>query len=209
MTTMKKIVLIVFILSLSYSLFAREKQNPIPGWVENRLNKGQLEQLRKLSEKVEEIDYAIFKRRDLDTTELYDKIRKATENVSGESVSFMKADRKIIPYKSETLTYIRKSYIVYSSIEGYDAHVVLTVTYGNTTGEVPYIEDWHVRAKSFSGIPVKFVESDAMAPYNSRLDYNSTTGEFDGYIVGALQYVDPYGKAYEDEVAENFQIPIF
>ena len=205
---MKKTVLIAFILSLSYSLFAREEQRSIPEWVENRLNKGQLEQLHKLSEKVEEIDFAIFKRRDLDTTGLYDKIRKAAENVAGESVSFMKADRKIMPYKSETLTYTRRSYIVYSNIEGYDAHVVLTVTY-DTTGEIPYIEDWYVRAKSFSGAPVKFVESDTEAPYNSRLDYNSTTAEFDGYIVGTLKYVDPYGKVYEDEVAENFHIPIF
>lgn len=196
----------------STDLFAQESSR-IPDWVRKRLNEGQY---AKLEEFVKNFpgggDYNIFKRRDLDTTGLYARLSRAIENAplgrrSNMTFSILPHNKIKSPYTTLRGEYVRNSYIIYSNIDGYDAHVILDVTCAvDETGE-PEILKWETGAKSFSNIPVRFeLKTDLDPIYLSRFKFNPKSNCFEGYIVGTLYFTDVYGEEHKELVSENFSI---
>lgn len=206
------LILVTSACIFSLNLFSQEPTQ-IPDWVRKRLNAGQY---AKLEEFVKNFpgggDYNIFKRRDLDTTGLYARLSRAIENLpsgsrAGATFSILPHNKIKFPYKTERVEYVRNSYIIYSNIDGYDAHVTLDVTCIVDETGIPEILKWEAMAKSFSNIPVWFEPKTDLDPvYLSRFKFEPQSNSFEGYIVGTLYFTDPYGEEHKEFVSENFSI---
>lgn len=111
------------------------------------------------------------------------------------------------PYKIERVECVYNSYIVYSSIDGYDVHVMLDVINHIDEAGMPEVLKWDAKAKSFSNIPVRFeFKTDLKPEYLSRFKFKPESNRFEGYIVGTLYFTDPYGEEHKEFVSENFSI---
>lgn len=187
----------------------REKQ--IPEWVKKRLNPGQYGQLEKLSSYYKEIDYTLFRRRDLDTTGLYIRLSDAVKNAEynperATSVSFMPRGKVVFPYNEEQIVCEKKKGIVYSSIDGYDAHVEIEFCY-YMEQDVPVLLYWKASAKSFSGIPVRYEEQEMEQPdLASFFSYQPDRKVFQGWLIGTLTFTDADGNEHMEGVGENFDV---
>ena len=196
----------------SADLFA-QKSSQIPDWVRKRLNEGQYARLEELAKHFPGGgDYSIFKRRDIDTTGLYARLSRAIEDKPSEltpnsTLSILMHNKIKTPCKTERVECVCNSYIVYSSIDGYDVHVMLDIIYHIDEAGMPEVLKWDAKAKSFSNIPVLFeFKTDLKPEYLSRFMFKPESNCFEGYIVGTLYFTDPYGEEHKEFVSENFSI---
>lgn len=215
--TMKYCILLFVIFILCDDMYAQDTDSDNyssepPVWVQKRLNPDQYRMLVKLSEYYSAMDYSIFKRRDIDTVGLYDKIRLWIKDTQKDTLhqvtrcTFLLSGKSRAPYKVEKHEYIVADYLIYSSVEGYDAHVMLTLSYYIDNNGYPRVIECHAGSKSMSGVPVRFKSHTGGVPTPDRFDYDIDRQQFNGYISGVLFYIDPYGKEHREEVSENFTI---
>lgn len=182
----------------------------VPEWVRSRLTEDQFVILKKISQRYKSIDYRIFKRRDLDSAGISYMLNQTysdslnREKALGTDLVFYPLNLSKDLTVLDRLDCYRVGSIVYSSIEGYDVHVVINAKICKESN-IPEVIDWQVEVKSFSGIPVR-MEKDEWDTKNVFFEYNSIQQRFDGYVSCRLYYEDPYGKEHREEVSENFTI---
>lgn len=92
--------------------------------------------------------------------------------------------------------------IVYSNIDGYDAHIEAKVVINTKTREVISCE---YSPKSLRGLIVKFT------PYQNNDGYfypDATSDHFVGYVRGTLEFMIPSGETIRESVTDGWHIPM-
>lgn len=113
-------------------------------------------------------------------------------------------------YSTESVRCIEKKYVIYSSLDGYDAHAELTLDYTINQRGIPRIVNWSVHAISFSGLDVDieecFFEEDMKKTYGPRLYYVAERKMFKGYYCGYLSFTNAEGKKFREHMNVNFYL---
>lgn len=190
-----------------------------PAWLKNKVSEAQYDSLAALN-KLCMVDYSAFKGVNISATDIADimtKVKSMLNNKNtlstsdGEIAYFglssvsktLKPWQKVIKEEDKT----KAQYIAYSSIDGYDAHILITYQYTNdkTTGQSR--SNVGVFAYSLSGNTVKLE--------NSGLDFlgNKSAKEivFDANglsnpvaLHGTLVFDDPLGYHHSENVNVTF-----
>lgn len=191
-----------------------EEHGVIPTWVKN-LTSPEEYQLWETMSRYYRIDYSNLKSRKMKTEQkamLYKDLRNLCQRLeSGEtktrknsrySILLLRPDT-LTAYSTEPLRCIKKKLIVYTSVDGYDAHVELTALYQRDahTGDVRL---WHylVQGISFSGLDVKIPQQGE--GLNLKLAYYPELKMFKGSCGGSMTYTDPTGEEHYNPVSANF-----
>ena len=97
-------------------------------------------------------------------------------------------------------------------MEGYDAHVELTVIYANTRGTTGIrLLGSSVKGKSFSKLDVDVKETvyeGEYKKYGFQIKYDPNAREFVGYYPGTLSFKDAKGADYVENVSVNFRCSV-
>lgn len=228
----KRFIIVFFLMTFSIVLSAQERKpkegeqkfsdrNAIPEWVKNKTTPEEY-QLWKTFGQYYQIDYSGLKSRKLEgerKEHFYNRLRKMCENLrSGKEIPPHDAKFSIIyalcdtvsAYCTERLECIQKKSVIYTSLDGYDAHVELNLIYYiDEKTKTPQIINCSTQGVSFSGLKVstkeaKFSGDNQM--YGFRINYLSEDKMFKGYYTGTLYFTDAIGKSYQEEVSVNFLI---
>lgn len=213
-----KIALLFLMFSFSYDAFAQTSRKGvkpaiIPEWVKRKVTKEQYEVWQKLAQCFPQLDFSILKWRNLDScyvNKLYKDLAKAVETDDfkenkSNRFTIARADEPTYKSYSEVVTFSRvrqKAVVVYSSLDGYDAHVRLVFTYRKNpeTKNVEVLK-FEYQPFSISGLEVNFAPS----PF-CKLIYISSSDKFKGFLGGRLYFRDGMGNSFYDDVSLNFYV---
>ena len=186
----------------------------IPAWVKNQTSPEEY-QLWEIMSKYYRIDYSNLKSRRMGAEQkanLYKDLRNLCQRLESGEIKTQKNSRYSIlhvkpdtltAYNTEQLKCIKKKLIVYTSVDGYDAHVELTALYEHNvqTGDIRL---WHysVQGISFSGLDVKIPKQGEGLDF--KLAYYPELKIFKGFCGGSLLYTDPTGEEHYNPVSVNF-----
>ena len=190
-------------------------QNTIPSWVEKVTTKEEYAIWKTLS-RYYRVDYSYVKYQRQESKvakmEVYDRLKKLCDRLESgelkvgpnETFAVVSTDRGTLsPFNEHSIVCREKHFLLYTDVEGYDAHLMLKLVY--VYDEVNRTVDLlkkEIYAKSFSGISVS-VDDVAM---NLSLDYLSEDGQFKGYCYAVMKVVTPEGEMHLDQVNVNFRI---
>ena len=177
----------------------------VPEWVKGKTSPEEYAVMEELS-RYYRLDYSFLKskqlteerRKEIFTTlkEECEEARKGNVKLPDEPdrcyyVSYPVAD-SVRAYATEPV--MMKKYLLYSNINGYDAHVELSVVYSKDcqTGDIR-IFGHELKAVSFSGLEVKLKLFD---DHTRELTYNRENNRFECYYPGALYFTDPMGQKH-------------
>lgn len=114
-------------------------------------------------------------------------------------------DGKVI--RSETFPCEKRELLLYSSLDGYDAHLLLTLYYyvDSHSGR-PVILKTSLDGYSFSDLEVSFEEFSSPAPYGNYIQYVPALDKFKAYYAGTLHFKDAIGNEHKEGVSLNTYI---
>lgn len=219
--------ILFFLFFIVCNTYAQERPNYTkqgelpPTWL---LNKVTTEQYRLLTEfsKYFDVDYTMFKKinlEDSDTSRFLCEARKLT-NTYKDSEFEQKGSRcfsmpietiGLHPYKIEDKdgTMIH-TYIVYNSIDGYDAHIELCIEIGIADNPQRYIStNFETKGYSMSGLTVeadtKLTQERSYEPVNLiTLGKDGVSNPYN--IRGKIKFQDPLGNNHEEYIDLKFYL---
>ena len=194
-----------------------EELGVVPEWVKKQTSPEEYEVWKALGEYYK-VDYSIVKKyrtmSDESRDKLYNLIKQEVENIKtgknkgkkGAAYTFSSPSIKVSPYTSTALGNgcTESKYVIYSSYNGLDAHVVLTLIYRlDSDYGTPLIVENRMSATSVSKLNVNFGNLQWM-----RIQYHLDVNELHGQLTGNLHIIDPEGQEYNEGFSPQFIIKL-
>ena len=195
-----------------------EECGVIPEWVKEVTTPEEYKIWETLSQYYK-IDYSELKKRnwtDEERKEEYARLRAMCESLKQYDTKKWSGSRFVFPYgvlatseaySTTPLRCMESRYIIYSSLDGYDAHVVLDVVYTiNPQTKQPRIIHHEIKAVSFSGLEVRVEEhipgNDELSQFGAKIE--AIGDGFRGYYPGTLYFTDPTNGKHSEPLNINF-----
>lgn len=186
-----------------------EKIGVLPEWVKNKTTPEEYTLMQEMSQYYR-LDCSFLKSRDLTDKvrkEIFDTYKREVEAARKGQVKqpddpdrcygFVGMLRPDSLQAYDEQTAVVKKYLIYSDINGYDAHVELSVAYTRDvkTGDI-HLLGHELKAVSFSGLEVWLRPSTPDS--QKEITYNRERNRFDCCYMGWLYFTDPEGKEHLD-----------
>ena len=164
------------------------------------------------------VDYSYVKYQrqatDVAKQEVYGRLKNLCERLEsgkrdvlpGETFSITFPDERLLtPFCSRVVSCDKKKFILYTDVNGYDAHLMLSLVYeyDKTSNEVVILQK-EVRPMSFSCVTVSV---DKLSE-KFELSYIPEFRQFKGYCYAMMKVVDPEGETHIEQVNVNFFIDL-
>lgn len=193
-----------------------EELGVVPEWVKEQTTPEEYEAWKAFGEYYK-VDYSIVMQYRMMPEEsrkkLYNLIKHEVENIQtgktkgkkGTPYTFSSPSVNVTPYASTALENgaTESKYIIYSSYNGLDAHVVLTLVYRMGPDGTPLIVENRMSATSASNLRVYFGNLQW-----ARIQYNPATNKLQGQLTGNLHVIDPKGQEYHEGFGPKFTIKL-
>lgn len=186
-----------------------EKIGVLPEWVKNRTTPEEYALIQEMSQYYR-LDCSFLKSRDLT-----DKVRKEIFDAYKEEIELARKGQVKLPDEPDRCygfvgklrpdslraydeqPAVVKKYLIYSDINGYDAHVELSVAYTRNvkTGDI-HLLGRELKAVSFSGLEVRLRPSTPDSQVE--ITYNRELNRFEYLYQGWLYFTDPEGEEHLD-----------
>lgn len=193
-----------------------------PRWLLNKVTQAQYDTLAALN-KLCTVDYSMLRGYDVKPndvakvmTQAREFIRKAMDNNNGmtRDVGWQTIRMVIVhPWSDKVEKGSRKvEYMVYSSADGYDAHLLLRATLqrDRKTGGYRSV-DYEVVPYSIQSMPVKVEKAYISKDGRNKVDYIEIDkgAQSSSYIISAtMNYVDPLGNKHVEKINAHVQLTL-
>lgn len=199
-----------------------------PAWIKNKVTPAQYDSLARVS-KYYWVNYDYFKRRDLTKDDIRDYVRHAGTMLSEKRLQRLKkaptdtcyydvyhGAEYLKPFMTTTTANGDKElkFIVYSEVDGYDAHVMVEVRVQHGKNGSPVFSGIQAVPYSISGLKVELEDMDihttprasSFVTSNGVYDTSTVMPEFG--ICGLLKFEDAKGYRHTELVNKRFCLSV-